>query len=73
MNKYLQSHFDEDVTKLFQQWKKNCKSHKNNTKSDSEKKQQNYIQNSIEKFCLNLSSFTVPLCKNLFHYVNIIT
>ena len=48
---YLQIHFGKDiVAELSQQWKKECESHKNNAKSNFEKKEEWYIESSTEKF-----------------------
>ena len=51
MMEYLQTQFDEDiVAELSRQWKKECESHKNNIKSDFEKKEECYRENSTEEF-----------------------
>ena len=51
MTEYLQTYFDEDiVAELLRKWKKKCESHKNNAKSDFEKKEKWYIENSTREF-----------------------
>ena len=51
MMEYLQTQFDEDiVAELSRQWKKECELHKNNIKSDFEKKEEWYRENSTEEF-----------------------
>ena len=53
MMEYLQTQFDEDidiVAEVSRQWKKECESHKNNVKSNFEKKEEWYIENSTEEF-----------------------
>ena len=51
MTEYLQTYFDEDiVAELLRKWKKKCESHKNNAKSDFEKKERWYIENSTREF-----------------------
>ena len=51
MTAYLQTHFDEDIAvELSQQWKKECESHESNAKSDFEKKEEWYTENSTEEF-----------------------
>ena len=48
---YLQTHSDNDIVKeLSQKWKNEYESHKNNAKSNFEKKEQWYIENSTEEF-----------------------
>ena len=49
MMEYLQTQFDKNiVVKLSRQWKKECESHENNVKSNFEKKEEWYIENSTE-------------------------
>ena len=51
MMEYLQTQFDEDVVaELSRQWKKKCELDENNVKSDFQKKEEWYIENSIEEF-----------------------
>ena len=48
---YWQTHFDEDILAwLSRQWRKEYESHENNVKSDFEKKEEWYIENSTVKF-----------------------
>ena len=48
---YWQAHFDEDILAwLSRQWRKEYESHENNVKSDFEKKEEWYIENSTEEF-----------------------
>ena len=60
MMEYLQTHFDEDiVAEPSWQWKKECESHENNVKSNFEKKEDWYIENSTEEFRRDTSEETL--------------